>query len=50
MRKNPGQIIKEISIPNNSHFSNSEIITKYKNEIEDIFKAQGLFHSVLVSL
>lgn len=50
MKKNPGQIIKEISIPKISSEDNSEIITKFKNEIEDAFKSKGMFHSVLVSL
>ena len=50
MRKNPGQIIKEIKIPKLSQTDNSEIITQFKNEIEDTFKSQGMFHSVLVSL
>jgi NitT/TauT family transport system ATP-binding protein len=50
MRKNPGQIIKEIEIPKLSQTDNSEIITQFKNEIEDAFKSQGMFHSVLVSL
>jgi len=50
MRKNPGQIIKEIKIPKLSQTDNSEIITQFKNEIEDAFKSQGMFHSVLVSL
>lgn len=50
MRKNPGQIIKEIMIPKLSQTDNSEIITQFKNEIEDTFKSQGMFHSVLVSL
>lgn len=50
MRKNPGQIIKEIVIPKLSQTDNSEIITKFKNEIEQSFKSQGMFHSVLVSL
>jgi NitT/TauT family transport system ATP-binding protein len=50
MRKNPGQIIKEIDIPKHSQTDNSEIITKYKNEIEYAFKSQGMLHCVLVSL
>lgn len=50
MRKNPSKIIKEIDIPKLSLADNSEIITKFKNEIEDAFKSQGMFHSVLVSL
>ncbi len=50
MRKNPGQIIKEIVIPELSQTDNSEIITKFKNEMEQSFKSQGMFHSVLVSL
>lgn len=50
MRKNPGQIIKEIDIPKSDSASNSEIITKYKNEIENELKSRGMFHSVLVSL
>jgi NitT/TauT family transport system ATP-binding protein len=50
MRKNPGKIIKEIDIPILSLADNSEIITKFKNEIEEAFKSQGMFHSVLVSL
>lgn len=50
MRKNPGKIIKEIDIPKLSLADNSEIITKFKNEIEYAFKSQGMFHSVLVSL
>jgi len=50
MRKNPGKIIKEMDVPKLSLADNSEIITKFKNEIEDAFKSQGMFHSVLVSL
>lgn len=50
MRKNPGKIIKEISIPEDSHFDISEIITKYKNEIEETYKSQYKFQSVLLSL
>jgi len=50
MRKNPGQIIKELDIPKSGTSSNSEIITKYKNEIENELKSRGMFHSVLVSL
>lgn len=50
MRKNPGRIINEIDIPILSLADNSEIITKFKNEIEETFKSQGMFHSVLVSL
>ena len=50
MRKNPGKIIKEIDIPILALVDNSEIITQFKNEIEDGFKSQGMFHSVLVSL
>lgn len=50
MRKNPGKIIKEIDIPIFTLSDNSEIITKFKNEIEDAFRSQGMFHSVLVSL
>ena len=41
MRKNPGQIIKEIVIPKLSQTDNSEIITKFKNEIEQSFKISG---------
>jgi len=50
MRKNPGKIIKEIDISKVSLADNSEIITKFKNEIEDAFKSQVMFHSILVSL
>jgi len=50
MRKNPGRVIKEIDIPRPYPSDNSEIITKFKNEIEEAFKSQGTFHSVLVSL
>jgi len=50
MRKNPGRIIKEIDISMAHPADNSEIITKFKNEIEEAFKSQGMFHSVLVSL
>lgn len=49
MRKNPGQILKEIEITEYSQIHNSEIITKYKNEIEIELKSHGMFHSVLVS-
>jgi NitT/TauT family transport system ATP-binding protein len=50
MRKNPGRIIGEINIPKHTLADNSEIITKYKNEIETVFNARGMFQSVLVSL
>ena len=50
MRKNPGQIIKELDTPKSDNSGNSEIITKYKNEIENELKSRGMFHSVLVSL
>lgn len=50
MRKNPGRIIGELTLPKHTLADNSEIITKYKNEIETVFNAQGMFQSVLVSL
>lgn len=50
MKNNPGSIFKEIDIPEHFQTRNSEIITKYRNEIENHFKSQGVFHSVLVSL
>ena len=48
MRKNPGQIIKKFDVPKFDTSGNSEIITKYKNEIENAFKSQGMFQSVLI--
>lgn len=50
MKRNPGQIIKEIIIPTQVRSEDSEIITKYKNEIESEFRSQGMLNSVLVSL
>lgn len=50
MRKNPGRIIGELTLPKQTLEADSEIITKYKNEIETSFNAQGMFQSVLVSL
>jgi NitT/TauT family transport system ATP-binding protein len=50
MRKNPGQIIREISISKPIKIEDSEIITKYKNEIESELRSHGMLNSVLVSL
>ncbi len=45
---NPGNIFKQIELPTSLNSDNSEIITKFKNEIEAAFKVHGMFHSVLV--
>ncbi|NWF90489.1 MAG: ATP-binding cassette domain-containing protein [Ignavibacteriaceae bacterium] len=50
MTKNPGRIFKEINVFRDTGSINSEIITRYKDEIEMGFKAQGMFQPVLVSL
>ena len=50
MKKNPGQIVKQINIPKPIKIEDSEIITKYKSEIESELRSQGMLNSVLVSL
>jgi len=50
MRKNPGKIIEEIDVPGLKIADSSEIITRLKNEIEEVFKSQNMLNSVLISL
>lgn len=50
MRKNPGKIINEMDIPPLNDPNISEIITKIKNAIEEVYKSQNMLNSVLISL
>lgn len=50
MRKNPGNIVKELDIQKEGISKDSEIITKLKNEIEHIFQSEGILNSVLISV